>query len=174
MKIEASAKSVRISPRKARLVVNEVRGLSVIQAESILQFMNKKGAEIVLKVVRSAAANAVHNSNLAKKDLIVSEISVNEGFTIKRFMPRAFGRATPIRKRTSHIRVVLAETAEAKQAREAGKKTVKKAAAEKNAEAPKAEIVAEEKTADAKAKAAGKETKNSSTAKAKETTKESK
>ncbi len=146
MKVEATAKAVRISSRKARLVIDQVRGMSVVQAESVLKFMNKKAAEIVLRVLQSAAANAQHNHNLAKKDLKISEITANEGFTIKRYRPRAFGRASQIRKRTSHIRVVVEETEEAKQAK-AAKAKAKKATKKSPKKSPK------------KSAAAGKDTK---------------
>ncbi|MBI2411478.1 MAG: 50S ribosomal protein L22 [Candidatus Kerfeldbacteria bacterium] len=109
MQVRATATSVRISPRKVRLVLDQVRGLSVEQAERALLFMNKKGAEPVLKLVRSAAANAVHNNKAEKKNLIVQSIFADQGFTIKRFRPRAFGRAGMIRKRTSRLTVVLDE-----------------------------------------------------------------
>lgn len=107
MKVHAKVKFVRISPRKARLVVDQVRGLPVAKAESMLAFMNKKAAEPVLKLIKSAVANAEHNYKLEKKNLVVKEIFADEGFTIKRYRPRAFGRAGAIRKRTSHISVVL-------------------------------------------------------------------
>ncbi len=107
MEVKASVKNLRISPRKLRLVVDEVRGMSVANARRALQYMNKKGAEPTLKLINSAAANATHNYKLVDDTLVISEIAVDEGFTIKRFRARAFGRAAMIRKRTSSIRVTL-------------------------------------------------------------------
>lgn len=105
--MRAVAKYVRIAPRKARLVADEIRGKSYPQAISTLQFTNKRAADIVGGVVNSAAANAENNNDLDSDDLFVREIRVDEGPTIKRFRARAMGRATMIRKRTSHITVEL-------------------------------------------------------------------
>jgi large subunit ribosomal protein L22 len=108
--MKASVMSVRISPRKARLVVDAVRGKSVSQALSILAFTRKKAASPVQKLIKSAVANAVENHGVSDVDnLVVDRIMVDEGPALKRFTPRARGRATPIRKRTSHIRVMLRE-----------------------------------------------------------------
>jgi large subunit ribosomal protein L22 len=100
----ASLKQCRIGPRKVRLVANMVRSLSVSEAYRVLKFADKKAAEVVLKLIQSASANA----KLAGADLdelYVSSINVDMGKTLKRFLPRAQGRATPIRKRSSHILV---------------------------------------------------------------------
>ena len=105
--MKATAKFVRIAPRKARLVADEVRGKSVPEAVSILQFTNKRAAGIVGDVIKSAAANAEHNEDADVDGLFVRDVRVDEGPTIKRFRPRAMGRATMIRKRTSHISVTL-------------------------------------------------------------------
>jgi large subunit ribosomal protein L22 len=111
--MKASVKHVRISPRKARLVVDTVRGKSVSQALSILAFTHKKAALPVQKLLKSAVANAVENHGVSDVDnLVIDRIMVDEGPTLKRFTPRARGRATPIRKRTSHIRVTLRELGE--------------------------------------------------------------
>jgi large subunit ribosomal protein L22 len=108
--MKASAKYVRISPRKVRMVVDTVRGKSVSQALSILTLTRKKAAKPVQKVLRSAVANATENDGISDvDDLLIDQIMVDEGPTLKRFMPRARGRATPIHKRTSHIRVTLRE-----------------------------------------------------------------
>jgi large subunit ribosomal protein L22 len=108
--MKASATHIRISPRKVRLVVDTVRGKSVSQALSILGFTRKKAALPVQKLLRSAVANAVENGGIHDVEtLVIDRIMVDEGPTLKRYMPRARGRATPIRKRTSHIRVVLRE-----------------------------------------------------------------
>ncbi len=105
--MKAVARFVRIAPRKARLVADEVRGKSYPEAASTLRFTNKKSAKIVGDVINSAAANAEHNMDADPDELFVREIRVDEGPTIKRYRPRAMGRATMIRKRTSHIRVEL-------------------------------------------------------------------
>ncbi len=109
MEAKAIAKYIRVSPRKSRLVARNVKGLPVEEAMNLLRFTPNKPAGIILGVLRSALANAEHNVNLDVDSLFVKEILVNEGPTWKRFMPRAQGRATHIRKRTSHITVVLAE-----------------------------------------------------------------
>jgi len=105
--MKATAKFVHIAPRKARLVADEVRGKSVPEAVSILQFTNKRAAGIVGDVIKSAAANAEHNDDADVDGLFVRDVRVDEGPTIKRYRARAMGRATMIRKRTSHISVVL-------------------------------------------------------------------
>lgn len=109
MESKAIAKYVRVSPRKSRLVADNVKGLPVEAAMNLLRFTPNKPAGIILSVVRSALANAEHNAHMDVDSLIVKEVLVNEGPTWKRFMPRAQGRATHIRKRTSHITVILAE-----------------------------------------------------------------
>jgi large subunit ribosomal protein L22 len=105
--MKAVAKYVRIAPRKARLVADEVRGKSYPEAASILWFTNKRAARLIGEVVNSAAANAEHNADADPDELFVREIRVDEGPTIKRYRARAMGRATMIRKRTSHISVEL-------------------------------------------------------------------
>ena len=106
--MKASATHIRISPRKVRMVVDTVRGKSVSQALSVLGFTRKKAALPVQKLLKSAVANAAENDGISDVDtLVIDRIMVDEGPTLKRFMPRARGRATPIRKRTSHIRIVL-------------------------------------------------------------------
>lgn len=105
----ATAKTIRTSPRKTRLVVDLIRGKQVGEAISILKFSPNKAAGIVEKVLMSAIANAENNFDLDVEDLVVSEVFVNEGPTMKRFRPRAKGSASPINKRTSHITVVVSE-----------------------------------------------------------------
>ncbi len=109
MESRAVAKHVRISPRKARQVVDLVRGKPVGEALNILRFMPNKAATPVYKVVESAAANAENNFDMNRDDLYIAKIYVDEGPTWKRIRPRARGMADRIRKRTSHITVVLAE-----------------------------------------------------------------
>ena len=99
----------RISPQKARLVADQIRGKSVDQALEILTFSNKKAAELIKKVLDSAIANAEHNEGADIDDLSVAKIFVDEGPIMKRIMPRAKGRADRISKRSSHITVVVAD-----------------------------------------------------------------
>jgi large subunit ribosomal protein L22 len=108
--MRAKVTDVRIAPRKVRLVVDTVRGKSVSQALNILTFTRKKAALPVQKLLKSAVANAAENHGVSDVDtLVIDHITVDEGPTLKRFMPRARGRATPIRKRTSHIHIILRE-----------------------------------------------------------------
>ena len=104
---KATAKTVRIPARKARLVIDLIRGKSVAEAFVILKFTPRSGAYLIEKVLKSAVANAENNFDLDVEDLYVSEAFVNEGPTLKRFRPRAKGSASPINKRTSHITVVV-------------------------------------------------------------------
>ena len=104
---KATAKTVRIPARKARLVIDLIRGKKVADALGILKFTPRKGAYLIEKVLKSAVANAENNFDLDVEDLYVSEAFVNEGPTLKRFRPRAKGSASPINKRTSHITVVV-------------------------------------------------------------------
>ena len=112
-----------MSPRKVRLVVNTIRGLSVSAAETRLSFLPKLAAQPVLKLLRSAVANAEHNFKLDKSNLYVRHIVADGGPTLKRFRPRAFGRAAPIRKRTTHISLILAEKGDVKPVAKAEAKT---------------------------------------------------
>ena len=99
----------RISPYKMRLVVNLIRGKGVNEALAILQFTPKKGARLLLKLLRSAIANASQNKEVEEDKLYVEKVYVDEGPTWKRIRPRAMGRANLIRKRTSHITLILGE-----------------------------------------------------------------
>lgn len=112
MQVKAIAKSVRIAPRKVRLVVDLIRGKGVGEALAILKFTPKASSPVVEKVLKSAMANAEHNLGLDATNLVVSEVFVDQGATLKRFRPRAQGRASRIHKRTSHITVVLSEKKE--------------------------------------------------------------
>jgi len=105
--VYATAKYVRVSPRKVRLIADQVRGKHIDDARSLLQFSPRHAADDVSKVIESAAANAEANHDLIGDEMIVHEIRVDEGPTLKRFRPRAMGRATPIHKRTCHISVAL-------------------------------------------------------------------
>jgi len=109
MEAKAMARTVRIAPRKARLVIDLIRGKKVGDAIAILKNTQKSSSPVVEKVLMSAIANADHNLNLDVNTLFVKEAYVNEGTTLKRFRPRAQGRASQINKRTSHITIVVAE-----------------------------------------------------------------
>lgn len=112
MEVKANLKHLKIAPRKTRLVAGLIRGLEVNKAINQLKFLNKKSAYPILKLINSAVSNAVNNFDLDKNNLIIKEIRVEDGKTLKRWMPRAHGRATTIRKRMSHIYVTLAEIVE--------------------------------------------------------------
>lgn len=103
----AIARYVRISSRKVKIVIDLIRGKSVKDAEAILMFTPKAASEPVAKLLKSAIANAENNLDLSADTLYVAEAFANQGPTLKRFTPRAQGRATPIRKRTSHITIIL-------------------------------------------------------------------
>src|ERR1700744_1387412 len=105
--VRASAKYVRVAPRKARLIADQVRGMHIEQARALLAFSPRGAAEDIHKLINSAAANAENNHDLVGDEMRISSITVDEGPTLRRFRPRALGRATPINKRTSHIAVAL-------------------------------------------------------------------
>ncbi|HJR92759.1 MAG TPA: 50S ribosomal protein L22 [Acidimicrobiia bacterium] len=111
MKVRAQARFIRQSPYKVRRVLDLIRGLPVEEAERVLEFTSRAAAEPIRKVLRSAVANAEHNHALDADELFVAEAFADEGPTLRRFRPRARGRATRIRKRTSHITVAVAERA---------------------------------------------------------------
>jgi large subunit ribosomal protein L22 len=106
---KAIARHVRISPRKARAVIDLIRGKDLREAEAILKFTVHKGTESIGKVLQSAAANAEHNFEMNRDALFVKEAYVDGGPVLKRVMPRAMGRADIIKKRTSHITIVVSE-----------------------------------------------------------------
>lgn len=112
MQAKAVVRTVRIAPRKARLVLDLIRGKQVGEAVAILNLTPKAASPIVDKVLKSALANAEHNYEMDVNNLVVSEAYANEGPTLKRFRPRAMGRASAINKRTSHITIVLSEKKE--------------------------------------------------------------
>ncbi len=112
MKASATARGVRMSPRKMRLVVDQIRGKSVNDAYAILQFSKKAASEPIDKLLRSAVANATYKADEAGEtldvdELIVREAYVDEGRTLRRWRARAYGRATPVLKRSSHVTVVV-------------------------------------------------------------------
>lgn len=110
--VRASSRYVRVAPRKARLIADQVRGLQIDRARALLQFSPRAAAEDIGKLIESAAANAENNHDLVADEMRVAEITVDEGPTLRRFRPRALGRATPINKRTSHIAVALSPEGE--------------------------------------------------------------
>lgn len=112
MQAEAEAKYIRISPRKVKQVIDMIRGKAVEEALNLLHFSPKAACVSVEKVLRSAIANLLDQEGGAKvntEELVIKDIRVSQGPTLKRFRPRAMGRATPIKKRSSHITVVIGE-----------------------------------------------------------------
>ncbi|MFD1363531.1 50S ribosomal protein L22 [Lentibacillus salinarum] len=112
MQAKAVAKSVRIAPRKVRLVADLIRGKEVGEAIAILRHTQRGASPVVEKVVNSAVANAEHNYEMEPDNLVISGAFVDEGATLKRFRPRAQGRASQINKRTSHVTIVVSEKKE--------------------------------------------------------------
>lgn len=109
MEVKARLKFVRVAPRKAQLVADLIRGKGSEEALNILTFTKKAAARIVIKLLKSAIANATQKKNIDVDRLYVKKITVDQGPTMKRYQSRALGRATTIRKRTSHIDIVLDE-----------------------------------------------------------------
>ena len=109
MEAKAIAKGVRTAPRKARLVIDLIRGKSVIEADKILSNLNKESARLIRKVLTSATANAEHNLSLNKENLVVKEAYINEGQPYKRVKFGSRGHVDPIKRRTSHITVVVSD-----------------------------------------------------------------
>ena len=109
MEAKAHLTMLRVTPQKTRLVANLIRGKNVVEAESILRFTPRGAAVPMLKLLRSAKANAVNNHDMFEDTLVVSKIMVDEGPVLKRYLPRARGRADMLRKRTSHITIILEE-----------------------------------------------------------------
>jgi ribosomal protein L22 len=110
--VRASSRYVRVAPRKARLVADQVRGLQIEKARALLQFSPRGAARDIGKLIESAAANAENNHELIADEMRIAEITVDEGPTLRRYRPRALGRATTINKRTSHIEVALSPEGE--------------------------------------------------------------
>jgi len=109
MEIKDSLNNLRMAPRKVRLTANLIKGMSVKRAQAQLAFLVKKPAPLILKLVKSAVANAKHNFEIEESNLFVEKIVVEAGATLKRWLPRAMGRASAIRKRTCSVILVLAE-----------------------------------------------------------------
>jgi large subunit ribosomal protein L22 len=119
MEVKASLKHLRMSAQKVRLVIDVIRKMPVLAALDQLQFVNKAATNPVARLIRSAIANGVNTYDLEADNLYIKEIRADEGVTLKRWMPRAHGRATSIRKRGCHISLILAEI------KESGKKEKK-------------------------------------------------
>ena len=109
MEITAISKSVRISPRKVRLVADSIRNMPAKKALGVLGLIEKRGSYVLVKTLKSAIANAVNNAKLAEESLIVYRLEINEGPFLKRFHASTRGRIHPYKKRSSHVRVVLKE-----------------------------------------------------------------
>ena len=140
--VKAKLRFLRIGPRKVRLVADLIRGRQVVESENILRVLNKKAARPILKLMLSAIANAEHNYEMKKEDLVITKITVDEGPILKRWMPRAQGRATSIRKRTSHINIyLLGEAPEKKKAVKKEKASEKKESVKKDKDPEKKEVV---------------------------------
>ena len=111
--VRAKARYVRVAPRKARLIADQIRGMQVDQARTLLAFSSRGAARDLARLLDSAAANAEANHELVADDLRIADVRVDEGPTLKRWRARARGRATRIDKRTSHLSVALAPTTDA-------------------------------------------------------------
>jgi len=109
MAVTAKLSYLRMGPRKVRLVADLIRGKKVVRALEILGLSKKSAARPLMKLLNSAVANAKNNNNLSMESLVVKTITVDGGPMLKRWMPKAHGRATPVRERTSHINLMLAE-----------------------------------------------------------------
>ncbi len=109
MEVKAKLRHLHIAPRKVRLIIDLIRGLDTAQALERLMVIRQRAGKPVLKLLKSAIANAEHNFNLDKDNLYIKEIRADEGPSLKRWQPRAFGRAYPIKKRTTHISIILEE-----------------------------------------------------------------
>jgi large subunit ribosomal protein L22 len=129
MEVKSVTRYTRISAFKARNVTRHIQGMPALGALEMLEFYPQKAARLIYKTLKSAIANAENNNSLNPQNLVVKEATVGEGPTIKRFMPRARGSASPINKRTSHIRIILTERTE--EVEETPKQKSKKAAAPK-------------------------------------------
>ena len=114
MEVQSLTRFVRISPKKAREVARTVQGLKASEALEILRFIPRKAARLLYKTLHSAIANAENNHDLPSDDLIIVKAVIEEGPSLKRFKPAARGSAKPIRKRTSHLRVVLSDSTSSK------------------------------------------------------------
>ena len=151
MEVKSTYKYARISPKKARDVARAIQGMPVSDALDVLAYTPRKAAQLVSKTLKSAVANAENNFELIADELTVKEATVGDGPTFKRFKPRARGSAGAIRKRTSHLYIVLTDEVEIPEPRERSSKPKKRTLQPKKAAAPKAakkEVVVEEAAAE--------------------------
>lgn len=144
MEVTAKLNNYRRSPRKVRLVTKILKGLDVEEAQNRLNFIIKGSSEDLQKLLRSAVSNAENNFGLEKSNLFIKDIRVNEGEKLKRWLPRAYGRASLIIKRTSHIELILAEKIEGKVRKKVKKQEIKDIKAGETKK-PSAEITEEKK-----------------------------
>jgi large subunit ribosomal protein L22 len=151
MQVRSTYRFARISAFKAREVTREIQGLPASDALDLLRFVPKKAAGLVRKTLASAVANAENNNNLNVANLVVQEAVVGEGPTAKRFQPKARGSAGPIRKRTSHIRIILTDEIEIKRREKSGSKKSTKSAARTATGKPARKRARESQTAQAEA-----------------------
>lgn len=152
MDVTSTYKFARISARKARDVAREIQGLPVSDALDILTFTPRKAADLIGKTLKAAMADAENNFELALDALFVKEATIGEGPTFRRWKPRARGSAAPVRKRTSHIRIVLSDqTPEQEAAAKVAAEVGAKVAEEEKEAAPKKKAAAKKKTAKKKA-----------------------
>ena len=133
MQVRSTYRFARISAFKAREVTREIQGLPASDALNLLRFVPKKAAGLVRKTLASAVANAENNNNLNLENLVIQEAVVGEGPTAKRFQPKARGSAGPIRKRTSHIKIILTDEIEIKRREKRDRKKSKKSSSPKPA-----------------------------------------
>lgn len=111
MEVKAIAKSVRISPRKLRLVADAIKHMSIDDAYAALEVTHKRAARVIQKTLKGAVANAINNANLSKDNLLIAGVTVNESQAFKRFRPSTRGRIHPYKKRGSHLTIILKEKA---------------------------------------------------------------
>lgn len=137
--VKATLRYLHIAPRKVGLVVNALKGLSANEAEAQLLFRTKRSSHPVLKLLRSAVANAKNNFKLNPETLVIREIRVDQGPMLKRFLPRAMGRATPLHKKMSHVSITLESKEKPKESRFIIAAKAKKAKKEGKKMPPKAE-----------------------------------
>ena len=147
MQVRSTYRLARISAFKAREVTREIQGLPASDALDLIRFVPKKAAGLVRKTLASAIANAENNNNLNVSNLVVREAVVGEGSTSKRFQPKARGSAGPIRKRTSHIRIILTDEIEIKRREKKAAKKSKKSASPKAAAGKPAKKITKEQPA---------------------------
>lgn len=139
MEVKSTYKYARISPKKARDVARAIQGMPVSEALDVLAYTPRKAAQLLSKTLKSAVANAENNFELDAEELTVKEATVGSGPTFKRFKPRARGSAGAIRKRTSHLYIILTDEVEIPEPRERSSKPKKRTLKPKKAAAPKAE-----------------------------------